>query len=589
MKASDYIAEFLVEQGIKYVFGTTGGAIIHTFDSIGKRKDIEYICPQHEQAAAMAADGYSRITKNMGVAIATSGPGATNLLTGTCSSYYDSIPILNITGQVPTKKFRKNKLIRQVGFQETPITEIFHPITKYSVLVKDKEKLRYELEKAVYIAKTGRPGPVLVDIPDDIQRGEINPETIQKFIPKPQKKNYKSLEEKVEECLRLMREAERPIIVLGAGVKLGDSEKEAIEFIRKSNFPANLTWATIDMMEYDDKLNAGGFGVTSQRYGNFAIQNSDLVIGLGTRIDFHHTGTPKNMFAREAKKIFLDIDEYELKKHYKDLGLDLAINADVKDFFEIINKKLGGVNKKDISPWLNKIKEWKNKYPPYQKEDFKEKNFVNPYVFLEELSKKSKEGDVIIPDTGNNLAQTMGGYRIRKKQTIFSSFNNCPMGYSLPASIGACFAKDKKSINCITGDGGLQMNIQELATINYHKLPIKLFIFNNQGYGMIKQTQDDWLNSKYEASCKEKGVATPNFLEVGKAYGIKSESIRNHEDLIKKLPSILESPEAILCNLNLNPCQKTIPVLQVGNPIEDSKPLLPRKEFLENMIIKPLK
>ncbi len=585
MKLSDYIAEFLVKQNIKHIFGITGGAIVHIFDSIGKRNDINYICPQHEQTVAMAADAYSRITKKIGVGIVTSGPGATNLLTGVGCSYYDSIPVLFITGQVSRHRLRKDKKVRQLGFQETDVIDIFKPITKYAVLIEDPKKIKYELEKAIHIAKSGRPGPVLLDIPDDVQREEINPEELESYIPEHLEK--KDISNEINECIKLIEKSKRPIVILGAGVKLGKAEEKAMDFIKKLKFPVALTWATRDMLLQDDILNAGGFGITSQRYGNFAIQNSDLVIGIGTRLDTHHTGTPVNMFAREAKKIIIDIDESELDKFQDQIDFDVLINADVNDFFDKIKSPLEEIETQNILDWIFKINNWKKTYPSYNS-SYPDNQKIDAYAFLEELSKKSSEGDIIITDAGGNLAQTMGGYEFRKKQTLFSAFNHSPMGYSFPASIGACFANNKKPIICIIGDGGLQMNIQELATMAHHKLPIKLFIFNNKGYGMIQQTQEDWLNSKYEASCCNKGIANPDFVEIGKAYGLKSERISNHRELKEKLPEILNSSEPVLCELEINPNQRVVPMLKVGRPIEDAKPLLPREEFLENMIIKPL-
>ncbi|MCX6746799.1 MAG: thiamine pyrophosphate-binding protein [Candidatus Pacearchaeota archaeon] len=585
MKASDYIAEFLVNLGVKHIFGITGGAIVHTFDSIGKRKDIEYICTQHEQAAAMAADGYSRITKNIGVTVTTSGPGATNLLTGTCCSYYDSIPILNITGQVATNRLRGDKGVRQIGFQETPISKIYKPVTKYSVLVDNPKMLRYELEKAAHIAKSGRPGPVLVDIPDDIQRADINPDRLPSYIPEKISVDYAKIKEQAMQCVELINNSERPIIVLGAGVKLSGCEEEAMKFVRNLKIPVALTWATRDLFLEDNELNAGGFGITSQRYGNFAIQNSDLVLALGTRMDTHHTGTPLNMFAREAKKVILDIDNTELEKFRgSELKWDVSINADVKDFFMAL-QDVRNVKEKNLSGWLDRIKEWKDKYPPY-KESAKT-DYVDSYAFLEVLSKESLEGDIIITDAGGNLAQTMGGYRFRKKQTLFSAFNHSPMGNSLPESIGACFANDKRPVVCIIGDGGIQMNIQELATIKYHNLPIKIFVFNNKGYGMIQQTQDDWLNSRYEASDMENGIPVPDFVKIGNAYGLKTERIKNNKQLASKLKNALRYDGPVLCDVNISPDQRTVPMLKVGRPIEDAKPLLSREEFLENMIVKP--
>ena len=589
MKLSDYVVEFLVKQNVKEVFGITGGAIVHMFDSLGKNENISYICPQHEQAAAMAADAYSRINGNLGVAVTTSGPGATNLLTGVGCSYYDSIPVLLITGQVSTTRLKRESKVRQIGFQETDIVDIFKPITKYAVLIDDPQKIRYELEKAVYLAKSGRPGPVLLDIPDDVQRAEINPEELESYLPEKKEIDYFKLDEKINQTIELIKNAKRPIVILGAGIPLGKAKEKARRFLEKLNFPFALTWATLDMYPSDNRLNAGGFGITSPRTGNFAVQNSDLIIALGTRLDTHQTGTPMNTFARGAKKIVLDIDNSEIEKYEKyGMHVDVLINEDINNFLDVINPKLDSLETQNVFGWVEQINRWKEKYPVCLPEYFNESNAVNAYVFMDSLSRLSKEGDIIITDAGGNLTQTTEGYKPKKNQRLFSAFNNSPMGYSLPASMGACFANNKKSVICIIGDGGIQMNIQELATIAKHNLPLKIFVFNNQGYGMIKQTQDDWLSSRYEASSKEKGVAVPDFVSIGKAYGLQTEKILNHGELEEKLRGILESPYGILCEVNVIEKQRTFPMLKAGRPIEDANPLLERKEFLENMLVNPL-
>lgn len=591
MKLSDYVASFLAGKGIKHVFAITGGAVAHLVDSIANNPQLKYICPQHEQAAAMAADAYSRVSKNLGAAIATSGPGATNLITGICCSYFDSVPVIYITGQVSTFRLRKNLGVRQLGFQETEIVGMCKEVTKYSVLISNPDDIRYELEKAAYLAVSGRPGPVLIDIPDNIQRENINPDRLRSFSPDIVKTKNIQSGTAIDKCLKLISNAKRPVIVLGAGVKFARAQASAKQFIEAVKFPVALTWATMDMFPHDYPLLIGGFGLNGPRYGNFAIQNSDLILSIGSRLDTHATGTPFSSFAREAKKIIVDIDPAELYK-FKSGGMkvDVSINADAGDFLDAILEKQKNIKTQDISDWLLKINEWKNKYKICPEEYFKQKEKVNPYVFLEVLSKQSSSGDIIIADTGNNVAQVFQGYKIKSGQEIFSAFNNTPMGYSLPASIGAFLANSKTGNNiiCITGDGGIQMNIQELATIAKHKMPIKIFVFNNHGYGMIKQTQNDWLDSRYAASCEKHGIAIPDFVKIAKAYGIKAISISRNSGIEKKIREVLKSKQAVLCNLELRPDQKNIPMLKFGRPIEDQNPLLGRDEFISNMIVKPL-
>ncbi len=479
MKLSDYVASFLAELGIKHVFVIIGGASAHLIDSIAKTPGIEYICPQHEQAGAMAADAYARVTGKLGVAIATSGPGATNMLTGVCCSFYDSIPTLYITGQVSTFRSKGNAGIRQLGFQETDVTAIFKPITKYAVKINNPQDIRYELEKAVHIAYSGRPGPVLMDIPDNLQRIEVQPKLLKSYVPKDDKNNSHALDSQVVKCIDLLRQAKRPVVILGWGVHLSGAEKEALKFVEKSKLPVAPTWGLRYLLPAIHPQLIGAFGTHGTRYGNFAVQNSDLILSIGARLDTRQAGSPHWTFARGAKKIVVDIDPTELKKFKKlEMGVDLEINWDAKDFLEVLNRKIIGVKLPQISAWQKKIADWKEKFPVFRKEYFKDSD-VNPYVFIKMFSDEVLTNNIIFADTGCSLAWLLQAFEFKKGQKLFSAFNNTPMGYALPASIGASFAINKKSIICVTGDGGLQMNIQELITVVKHNLPIKIFLFNN--------------------------------------------------------------------------------------------------------------
>lgn len=583
MKLSDYVAEFLAKQNVQHVFGITGGAIIHVFDSIAKREDIEIICPQHEQAAAMAADAYSRLTKNIGVALATSGPGVTNLVTGVCCSYFDSIPLLVITGQVPRSQLKGNSKSRQIGFQETDTVSIFSPITKYCVMVEDPKRIRFELEKAVYMAKTGRPGPVLLDLPDDLQRENIEPSELERFEPTTSPlKEINPIE--IDQTMRMLEKAQRPIIILGGGIKLAKAEEKAVALIEKLKIPAVLTWATKDMLPFDHPLVVEGFGVSSERAGNFVVQNSDLILALGTRLDTHETGSNLSTFAVHAEKIIVDIDSSELDKYEKRgmKKINLLVHGDVNKFMDLLSTR--DVHVRDLAPWFKKIAEWKSKYPICPQDYFSQKENVNPYVFMKVLSEESKEGDTIIADAGSNLTWTMQGYRVKKDQNLFSAFNHSPMGYSLPAAMGAAFAT-KKPIICIIGDGGIQMNIQELATIKYHEIPIKIFLMNNNGYGIIQQTQDMWMESRYVASNPDSGVPVPDFVKIAQAYGIKTVVIHNHDELHDGIRMTLSHEGPILCDVKIDQHQKIIPKLSFGRSIEDLAPLLDRDEFKKNMLV----
>ncbi len=587
MEISDYVANFIANQKVKHIFLITGGAVFNLVDAIARNNSLEYICTEHEQAAAMAADAYSRVTKNLGVAVSTSGPGATNLITGVCCSWYDSIPTMFFSGQVSTPKLKGKSKIRQFGFQETDVSSLFKPITKYSKTIKDPQKIRYELEKANYLARNGRPGPILLDLPNDIQRAEINPKELIGYRPHKIEKDLNKLEGLVEKTTYLLENSERPIIIFGGGIRLANVESEARELIEKLNFPALMTWATKDLFPYTHPLVIEGFGVSSERTGNFAIQNSDLALALGTRLDTHET-SDLTTFARNAKKIIVDVDKYELEKYEKrGMKPDLLINCDLRDFLRILSKKNIKIN--NISKWINKINEWKKNYPICLPEYYNQKGNVNPYVFMDELSKQSKEGDIIIPDAGGNLTWTMQGFRAKRNQRLFSAFNHSPMGYSLPASIGACFASGKKSVTCIIGDGGIQMNIHELATAKHHNLPIKIFLFNNQGYGIIRQTLENYMNSRYEAVDEKSAVPMPNLIRIANAYGIRTLSIKDNREIQRGVKETLNYKGGpILCDVNIHPYQKIEPKLISSRPLEECSPELPREVFLKEMIIKPL-
>ncbi len=586
MKLSDYVARFLADQGIRHVFAISGGASVHLIQSIADTPGIDFICPQHEQAGAMAADAYSRVTGNLGAAIATSGPGATNMLTGVCCAYYDSIPVIYITGQVFSFRSRAGTGVRQMGFQETDTVDIYKPVTKYAVRVDDPKQIQFELEKAVHLAKSGRPGPVLIDIPDDVQRADVDPENLLHFGTVSPGIKLSSLDSQITQCIDLLEQAHRPVIILGWGIRLAKAEAEIKTLLKRLRFPVALTWAVMDMFPFELEMLVGGFGTHGTRHGNFAVQNADLILAIGTRLDIHQRGSPPSTFAREAKKIVVDIDAAELGKFEKlGIKIDLPIQSDVKLFLQKINQRF--VVSRDVSDWRVKIIDWKIKYPMCPlKYRFQEK--VNPYVFVRQLSEQLDEGDTIIVDTGCALAWTMQAFRFKAGQRLFHDFNNTAMGYALPAAIGACFALGKKRVICITGDGSLQMNIQELATVEGHRLPIKIFVINNEGYSMVRQTQDQWLEGKYLASSIKGGLTFPDFVSVARAYSFKAKAIEKNDEIVRGIGQTLEGNYSALCDVRISPEHRTIPQAKFGRPIEDNEPLLDRKEFLENMIVKPV-
>ena len=580
MNLSDYTLKFLEQKKIKEVFLITGGAISFMIDAFSRNKRIQYISVAHEQAAAMMADSYSRLGPNFSCTMVTSGPGATNLITGIACSYFDSIPSLHICGQVNTYEqqdgHKSTAKVRQVGFQETDIVNISKPITKYSYKLKDASEIRYVLEKAYHIATTGRPGPVLIDIPMDLQRVKIDPKKLKSYKPKIDKKkiNFKNIILKIE---NLLKKSKKPVIILGGGIKFGKAELNLINFLKIFKIPIVTTWSGVDLVDYNNTYYIGNVGVYGARAANFTVQNSDLILCLGTRLDTRITGGVPKTFARKAKKIVVDIDKFELNKK-RGLKIDLKIELDIKIFFQEYEK-----HKKQIiirDNWLLRCKNWKSKYPIIIKKFYNVKKYVNPYVFMDSLSKNLNKKDVIIADDGGHLTWTIQSFKIKLGQKLFSAFGNSPMGYALPASIGASVVKNKSRIICIDGDGSIQINLQELHTIDKLQLPIKIFVLNNDGYGIIKQFQELYLGTRYEASGK--GVSNPDFKKISKAFNINYTLIKSHLDL-KKINKIISSKKPEIIEVKLKENQKIIPKLQFGNPIEDMSPLLSRKEFLSNM------
>ena len=590
MNVADYILKFLISKNVNNVFLITGGAIAFVIDAFTRNKKIKYTCVAHEQAAAMMADSYSRVGKGFGATMVTSGPGAQNLVTGIACSWFDSVPTIHISGQVNSYELSSNnkttKKVRQVGFQETDIVSIVKPITKFAYQIKSPNEIKYALEKAYFLANEGRPGPVLIDIPMNFQREKINPKKIKSFLPKKNRDNLNNkLTDQIYKIKELLKQSSRPILILGGGIRMSNAINEKEKFIKKIDIPIVTTWSGLDTIDFKHKNYIGCVGVYGSRAANFAVQNSDLIINFGSRLDTRITGGKPETFARSAKIISIDIDKQELNKK-RGLNNFLKINEDLKFFLSHFNFKLKNFKFTASAKWNKKCQEWKRCYPNVKKTYFNQKKLTNPYCFIDLLSDKLNKNDIIITDDGGHLTWTMQAFKIKKGQRLFSAFGNSPMGYAFPAAIGACIANNKKRIICIDGDGSIQINIQELQTMVTNKLPIKLFIINNNGYGIIKQFQGLYLNKRYEATISTKGVTNPSFKKISHAYGVNYNEIKKNKDINKILRKVLESNKPEIINIIIDPEQKIIPKLQFGNPIEDLSPLLSRKEFKKNMMTK---
>jgi len=590
LKLSDYIAHFLAEKGVTHAFGMSGGAAVHMFDSINRHSAIKIVSMTHEQCAAIAADGYARASGRLGVAVTTSGPGATNLLTGTCCSYYDSIPTLMLTGQVSTHRLKGVCKVRQLGFQETDIVPIFASVTKYAVQLTDPMDIRFHLEKAFYLAFEGRPGPVLIDIPDDLQRAEIEPSRLIKFTPPDQSDALTTLGDEVSVLLEKIQTSTRPVLVLGGGLKTPAVGHVLQECIDRLGISVLVSWAGLDLIAADHPLRIGTFGVYGSRAGNFAVQNADLIIALGTRLSQNLTGGILSSFARAAEIVMVDVDENEMNKFDgRGINIDVRIKAKLVDFIAAMRPQLEEFHTPDWTQWKGKLEHWKRIFPvdisPRAEVTHR---YIDACNFVQELSKVLPEDALLYVDTGGNLTWTCNSFAPKHAQSVYSAWNNTPMGYALPASIGAAMHNPQRSITCITGDGGLMLCLAELATVARHQLPIKILLFNNHGHGIQKQTLETWLEGRNVGVDTNSGLAFPSdWVRLAESLGLRACTIDGTRPIADELAAIYECAESVFVNIEINPEQKLYPVLKFGAALENQMPLLGDAQISAEMLIPP--
>ncbi len=597
MKVSDYIWNYIENYGVKHVFMFPGGGAMHLVDSLGKNKNIEYITLMHEQACAMASETYARISDNMGVALVTTGPGGTNTVTGVAAAWLESTPCLIISGQVKTDDLKKDTGVRQKGNQEIGIVDIVNSITKYAVTVTSPEEIKYHLEKALYLAKDGRPGPVWLDIPLDIQAAVIETESLESFNEEnsiSDNLNKIMIEENVKKTIRLLQNSKKPVILAGQGIQRGNGKQLFLELVELLKMPVLTSWIATELLEFDNEYNMGKPGMVAGRYSNFTMQNSDCLIAIGTRLDPSIIGYDQTNFAPNAKKVIVDIDENEIKK----LDTDIEVKS-VCDATEFIKEMIKQIKDQkitmDSSPWLSICKEWKSKYPIVLDEYRREGTFVNPYYFIETLSAQLNEDDVILPgSSGAGIDIFWLTFKNKKNQRLLATGSLGSMGYGIPSSIGGCLASGRRRTICVEGDGSLQLNIQEFASIAGMNLPIKIFVLNNGGYLSIMNMQKAHFDGNFVGSEKSSHLFIPNIVEIAKAYGLKTFTIENHNEMEATIKKALETEGPVLCNvvmsseLSIQP--KVISTVcedgtMKSKPLEDLWPFLDREEFEKNMKI----
>ena len=564
MNVSDYIIEYFAKKGIKHVFLVSGGGCMHLVDAIGKNKEVEYVCNHHEQACAMATEGYARMSDGVGACIVTTGPGGTNAITGLMGCWTDSIPTVFISGQVSTNQTLSatGLNVRQIGDQEADIISIVKPLTKYAVMVTDPNMIKLHLDEAFHEATTGRKGPVWLDIPLNVQNAKINPQSLisiskEPHLPKPTNAQIKKVVDKI-------KQASKPLLIVGNGVRLSGCIPEMKKFLELSKIPTVTGINGNDLLNEDYEHYCGRFGILGQPAGNHIIQKSDLIICVGSRLTIKQTGYNHKDFGRNAYKIYVDIDADELKK--ENLHPDMSICSDATEFFKsIINKNISNLN---IDQWQNECKDIFNKQRLVLDKHVENKNFVSNYVLIDKLSNLNNGKIPIITSDGSANVVTMHALRLKGQQRLFTNTGCASMGYGLPAAIGACFANNKDPVICIEGDGSLQMNIQELQTLVHHKLPVKLIVMNNNGYLSIKMTQESYLGGRLVASTPCSGVSFPDLEKLSHAYGLKYFKISNNSDIEDVLNEVLVCDEPLLCEALSDPDEIHEPKV-VGKPQPD--------------------
>jgi acetolactate synthase-1/2/3 large subunit len=549
MRVSDIVINFLENKNISHVFTVSGGGSMYLIDSLGRSEKLKYVCTHHEQAAAMAVEGFARLKEDVGAAIVTTGPGGTNTLTGVLGCWLDSIPAIFISGQVNLSQTSNGTGCRQIGDQEFDIVSTVKNMTKYAVMIKDKNDILYELEKAYELATTGRPGPVWIDIPLDIQGSNVELDSLKKYWsvyekPSPTKKELDTFYE-------LLNQSKKPLFVVGNGIRLSKSYNVFNTLLKQSNIPA-LTGvhSGVDCIDNTYEYYTGRIGVLGQITSNTIVQEADLLIILGSRLNIKMTGYNIPGFAPNAKKIFVDIDVNEIDKHK--FKIDLGIVSDLKEFLNKLD-----IKDLDINEWRNFVKQERSKqiyfYPKHQNME----EYASAYYFSHKLKQYANQLPIITSD-GSAHVVTLQTFPLSKDQRLFTNVGCASMGYGFPAAIGAAFANNQDVI-CIEGDGSLQMNIQELQTLVHYKLPVKLFVINNDGYLSIKITQENFFNGNEIAAGKNSGVSFPDLEKLCKAYGLPYVSISHNNQMDEQIQKTLKTSGPVVCEIFTYPYEKHEP------------------------------
>jgi acetolactate synthase-1/2/3 large subunit len=596
MKLSDYVFQRVAEEGVRHVFMVPGGGAMHLNDSLGRASGLTYVCNLHEQASAIAAEAYSRVRGGLGVALVTSGPGSTNALTGVVGAWLDSTPCLVISGQVKNADLKGSSGVRQLGAQEVDIVSIVASVTKYAVTVTNPAAIRHHLEKALYLARSGRPGPVWLDIPLDVQAASVSPDRLAGFVPdEPSPGRSPVLTDGVGRILELMRNAERPVLLAGNGIHVAHAEAGFSNLFERLGIPVLTTGLGADLIADDHPLFAGRPGPIAARGANFVLQNSDFLLVVGCRLDMAFTGYSHEQLARAAVKAMVDVDPAEIRKMKTRIDVPLVSGA-----AEFVGEVLAQLPEPAPrrTDWIARCRAWRDAYPFVLPEHrIREDGMISTYAFSEALSDACGADDVILPGSSGFAAEIfLVAFRTKAGQRNFHNRGTGAMGFGIPAALGACLGSGLRRTIAVDGDGGVQFNVQELATVARLGLPIKFFVVNNDGFASIRASQKGYFGRLVGAD-PSSGLTLPDVTRVAEAYGIRARRMTRPAEMAHVIREILAEPGPALCDVVVAPNEPRVPRLasaqrpdgtMVSRPLEDLFPFLPRDEFRSNMLIPPI-
>lgn len=591
MKLSDYVIQFLADLGIGHVFYVSGGGAMHLNDSLGRNREIEGVCTLHEQGASIAAEAYARISENYGACLVTSGPGGTNAVTGAAGAYYDSTPVIYISGQVKRADLVGNQGIRQFGIQETDILSIVKSVTKYAVQIQEPEEIRYEMEKAAYLAREGKPGPVWIDIPLDIQASQVEPEGLEAY-QKPDdgcasRLDKEEINSRIARVFDLLHKSERPLILLGNGIRLAGAVPEAREFYEALGAPVVTSWNGVDLIENGHPLFYGRPGSVGHRHANFIQQNADFVLTIGSRLNLLSTGYNYADFLGNAVHVMVDIDEKEM--HKKSVHPDVELPCDAGYFLRKMLEKKEELYTAQKEAWISYCNGMKERYPVVIPEAEPREGYVSAYRLVEEISRQMTGEDIYqFTSSGTSVDIAMKVFKVKRGQRAFLTKGLAAMGFDVPACIGSCIASGGKRTVCVTGDGSVMMNIQELEVIKRRNLPVKLFITDNGGYSMIYGSQNGNFKGRLTGCTKESGLTLPDIRRIAEAFGIRTLDLDSEADLEGKVREALGYRGPVVCRVKADIEQKILPRQanymkedgqMASRPLDDMAPLLGREEL----------